>query len=334
MKRLYSKDLGIIFLLTAVYILLISFPNFTNKYILDIGFFILFFLFTGYSLIALIRPEEDYKDIMRKPVLILEFSILLTLAVSIILRFSYLGLHIRSLVMVLSIITMVISISAYIRRINHYNSMKYDGNLKPDQIKEVSDNIKELTKSSVKMEEADFEEQVKPEPQHDNSQQPSIKDQGDDLKTEKLVVAEDRTEQNSINHVEPARTKISKPKPGYLKMVLDLILIELLSIFILASFFVKPLNIGIFHYITGLLYMLFLVGYPILKILVPKRNSLNKKLLIGLSIGLSLPTTSIIGLVLNSTKYGLSVYTLLFPLVVLTIVTSMFAFKRVKNANT
>jgi hypothetical protein len=101
MKRLYSKDLGIIFLLTAVYIILTSFPNFNEKYLMDTVFFVLFFLFTGYSLIALIRPKEDYKDILRKPVLLLEFSVLLTLAVSIILRFSYLGLKLRYLVMVL-----------------------------------------------------------------------------------------------------------------------------------------------------------------------------------------------------------------------------------------
>ena len=123
MKHLLSKDLGIIFLLTAIYILITSFPNFNyGNFIINIVFLILLFLFTGYSIISLLRPEENYKNILRKPVLILEFSVLIILAVSVILKFSSLGFNLRLLVIVLSIITMIASITAYIRRISYYKS--------------------------------------------------------------------------------------------------------------------------------------------------------------------------------------------------------------------
>jgi len=334
MKRLYSKDLGIIFLLTAVYIILTSFPNFNEKYLMDTVFFVLFFLFTGYSLIALIRPKEDYKDILRKPVLLLEFSVLLTLAVSIILRFSYLGLKLRYLVMVLSIIIMVMSITAYIRRINHYNSMKQRE--RPEYIDEVSDSIKKLTKSSV-------------EPSENQDEKPVIKAESNvrdieklsptiehevELEKDKLVVTEDSIREKYVKQVPEVEKplKTSKPKTGQAKLLIDLVIIDLLSIFVLISYFVK-IQMGAITYFIGLFYMLFLVGYPLVRIIFAERGSLNKKLLIGISIGLSLPITSVLGLILNSTPYGFSVKSILLPLAVLTIILSLYAYKRVGSVN-
>ena len=329
MKRLYSKDLGIIFLLTAVYIILISFPNFSGKYILDILFFVLFFLFTGYSLIALIRPKEDYKDILRKPVLLLEFSVLLTLAVSIILRFSYLGLKLRYLVMVLSIFIMVMSIAAYIRRINHYNSMKQK-ETRPEHVSEVSHNIKKLTKSSVEPSENREKTLVTPE-----SSVNTIEKQDPKPELEKLVVTEDDIREKFIKQVPEDKNQLSnsKSKPGYAKLIIDLIIIDLLSIFVVASYFVKPLHISGVNYFIGLFYMIFLVGYPLVRALFAGRGSISKKLLVGLSIGLSLPITSVVGTILNSTTYGFSVQTTTLPLAVLTILLSLYAFIRVKSAN-
>ena len=136
MKRLLSKDLGLIFLLTTTYIILVSFPNLNyGKYFLDLGFLVLLFLFTGYSLISLLRPEENYSNILKKPVLILEFSVLLILTISLILKFSYLGLNLRLLVMVLAAVTMILSILAYIRRINYFKSNDYRPPQKP--VKEI-----------------------------------------------------------------------------------------------------------------------------------------------------------------------------------------------------
>lgn len=329
MKRLYSKDLGIIFLLTAVYIILISFPNFSGKYIMDLVFFVLFFLFTGYSLIALIRPEEDYKYILHKPVLLLEFSVLLCLAVSVILRFSYLGLKIRSLVMVLSIFIMVMSISAYIRRINHYNSLKYEREAKVKGLDEVSQSIKELTKTPVEA----LDDQIEtPEQITDSEINPVEKQKNSE--SDNLVVTEGSIRENFIKNVQEDEKPVetSKPKTGSSKMYMDLFIIDLLSIFVLITYFVKLQNISTITYFIGLLYMLFLVGYPLVRIFFAGKNSISKKFLIGISIGFSLPITSLIGTVLSITSYGFSVHNILFPLAVLTLILSLIANKMVNSA--
>ncbi len=125
MKILKSKDLMLIFLLTSIYVIIISYPyhlNF-NRSILEFVSFALLFLFSGYSLISLLRPEENYIDILKKPVLLFEFSVLLILTVSLILKFTSLGLHLRTLTLVLSTITMFFTLAAYIRRIGYYKSM-------------------------------------------------------------------------------------------------------------------------------------------------------------------------------------------------------------------
>jgi uncharacterized membrane protein len=111
MQSLKSKDLMTIFLLTSIYVIVISYPyhlNF-NRSVLEFVSFALLFLFSGYSFISLLRPEENYIDILKKPVLLLEFSVLLIITLSLILKFSSLGLHLRTLTLVLSVITMFLS---------------------------------------------------------------------------------------------------------------------------------------------------------------------------------------------------------------------------------
>ena len=126
MNSLKSKDLMSIFIMASIYILVISYQNLNfNKSILEDIFLILLFLFSGYSLLSLLRPEESYIDIFKKPVLLLEFSILLILSISIILKFSVLGLNLKNLTIILAVITMFLSIMAYIRRI-HNKSIKND----------------------------------------------------------------------------------------------------------------------------------------------------------------------------------------------------------------
>ena len=125
MKILKSKDLMLIFLLTSFYVIVISYPynlNF-NRSILEFVSFVLLFIFSGYSLISLLRPEENYIDILKKPVLLFEFSVLLIITVSLILKFTSIGLHLRTLTLVLSSITMFSTLAAYIRRIGYYKSM-------------------------------------------------------------------------------------------------------------------------------------------------------------------------------------------------------------------
>ncbi|WP_048190912.1 DUF1616 domain-containing protein [Methanobacterium sp. SMA-27] len=263
MKHLLSKDLGIIFLLTAIYILIISFPNLNyGKFIIEVGFLILLFLFIGYSIISLLRPEENYNHILHKPVLILEFSVLIILAVSLILKFSILDFNLFLLVMALSIITMFLSISAYIRRICYYKS---------------GGRPAEITRS-----------QKSPE-----KKSPQKK-----------------------------RTNLNL---GYNK---DLIMIDLLSIFTLSTFFIHSLNIGIVHNILGSLYMILLSGYVILTVFIPKTKQMDLRIILGLSICLSLPTSAIIGFVLNYTKYGISVNSISFVLIFLTLILGIYSHIR------
>ena len=275
MKRLLSKDLVLIFLLTSIYIIIISFPKLNfYKYPLEIVFFVMSFLFLGYSLIALLRPEENYRDILHKPVLILEFSVLLILSVSVILKFSSLGLDLLLLVMVLSIITMILSISAYIRRINYYKS-------------------------------------------HD----PGLK------------ITE--TQQEKILSPVKSKKSVKKPRTHFkLSMHGDLILLDILSVFTIVSFNMSLPFTSLIHNVVGLFYILLLSGYSVQAVLFPDKKSLGKKERLGLSFGISLPISSIIGLVLNYTKYGISITSILLPLAILTLIISIYAHirrTRVKN---
>ena len=279
MKHLLSKDLGLIFLLTLGYIIIISFPNlYFNKSFLELGFLILLFLFAGYSLISLLRPEENYSDILRKPILILEFSALIILAVSVILKFSALNLHLLILDNVMSIITLVLAISAYIRRIGYYKS----------------NGKKNVNRDPV---------ETSIPPKEDNI--PSI-------------------QKNIATVAKP--TTISRQKFKF-NLIYDLILIDLLSIFAITAYFIHYLNINLVHNVIGIIYLLFIPGYVLMSIIVPKKG-LGTIIRLGLSVGVSLPITSLIGLVLYYTKYGIGINTLIIPLAILTLILSTYAIKR------
>jgi uncharacterized membrane protein len=267
MKRLLSKDLGLIFLLTTTYIILVSFPNLNyGKYFLDLGFLVLLFLFTGYSMISLLRPEENYGNILKKPVLILEFSVLLILIISLILKFSYLGLNLRLLVLVLAAVTMILSILAYIRRINYFKSNDYEPPQKP---------VKEI----------------------------------------KTVEKPERT-------VEKSPIKF---KHGFHR---DLLIIDIMTVFSLISFFIPLFNIGLVHNILGCFYMLLIPGYLVMVLLLPEINDMGILARLGIGSGLSLVITSLVGLALHYTKYGISINSLLFSLAILTVILVIYAHIR------
>lgn len=282
MKRLLSKDLAIIFLLSTVNIILLSFPNFDSyKYPLEISFLALSFLFVGYTMTSLVSPEVSYKNILRKPVLILEFSVLLILIISVVLKFSWLGLNLKILVMVLSVASMILATGAFIRRINYYRS--------PD--KQIVKPEPEIKDEPVKMQNSGKESKVEV-PQ-------TVKNGG--------VQQKSRT--NGIfSH-------------------LDLIALDLLCIFTLSTFYFEFLNTGLVHNILGDIYMLFLSGYPVVAIIFPERGSIGK-IGLGLSFGISLTVSSLIGFALYYTKYGISMNTILVPLVILTLILTICAHVR------
>ena len=117
MRQIRSKDLGLIFLLTIIFITVTSYAtvNFT-KYGLELLFFVLLSFFTGYVIVASLKPDENFKSIIKNPLLILEFAVLLNVIIGVSLKLSFLGFHLRYLILGLSITTILFTGAAYIRR--------------------------------------------------------------------------------------------------------------------------------------------------------------------------------------------------------------------------
>ena len=112
-----------IFILLSSYITILTYPYHLsfNRSILEYLSIILLILFSGYSLISVLRPDKNYVKILKNPIPILGLSILLIILISIILKFSLIGLHLKSLTLFLSLITMIFVLIAYIRRIRYFN---------------------------------------------------------------------------------------------------------------------------------------------------------------------------------------------------------------------
>jgi len=124
MQNLKSKDLGLIFLITSIYIVIITYPYHVsfNRSVLEFVSIIFLFIFSGYSLLSFLRPEKNYAEILNSPLLILGLSTLLIIITGAILTFTTIGLHLKSLTIFLSIITMILLMMAYIRRIIYVKS--------------------------------------------------------------------------------------------------------------------------------------------------------------------------------------------------------------------
>ncbi len=118
MKGELSKDLVLTFLLALIITIVTSTALITN-YALYVLFFILIFLFSGYASISVLYPEETFRGLFRKPILIMELSVFLTVLISVILKYSSLGLQLRDLTLILSLITIVLLFAAYILRIKN-----------------------------------------------------------------------------------------------------------------------------------------------------------------------------------------------------------------------
>jgi ABC-2 type transport system ATP-binding protein len=124
MQNLKSKDLGLIFLIISIYIAVITYPYHVsfNRSVLEFVSIIFLFIFSGYSLLSFLRPEENYSKILNNPLLILGLSTLLILITGTILIFTTVGLHLKSLTLFLSLVTMILIMMAYIRRIRYVKS--------------------------------------------------------------------------------------------------------------------------------------------------------------------------------------------------------------------
>ncbi len=85
---------------------------------------------------------------------------------------------------------------------------------------------------------------------------------------------------------------------------LNLIFVIMLSAFVILSYLFKPLYNHTVSYYFGLLYMTFLVGYPVTYIIFPKETELKFRIHLLISCGISFPVTSLIGLPLYYSNYS------------------------------
>lgn len=85
---------------------------------------------------------------------------------------------------------------------------------------------------------------------------------------------------------------------------------------------------GALRIVLGLLFVLFLPGYTLLSALFPKRGKLDTIERTALSFGLSIAVVPSIGLILNYTPWGISIYPILVSITLFILVTSAIAWYR------
>ena len=255
MQGTSSKDLMLLFVL-AIITAIVTSTNPLNNVIIDIGFFILIFVLSGYALISVLYPEENYTGLIRKPLLFMELCVFLTVLVSVILKYSTIGLHFRDLTLILSLITVVLSITAHILRINHF---------KPG-----------------------IEETIKP-------------GTGETSTTLKKVLPE-----TPVTFI-------------------------LLSILMIITVLVPPLNKTAIWMLPGSLFVCFIPGYLLLAVMFPKNDDLELVERFALGFGASLILTSLIGLAFNYTPWSIRLELILIVLAVFSLIFCLITFIRTKK---
>jgi uncharacterized membrane protein len=255
MKGISSKDLLLIFVLTIITAIFTSINPF-NNFIMNILLFILIFISSGYSLMSVLYPEENYAGLIRKPLLLIELCVFLTVLISVILKYSTIGLELRDLTLILALITVVLSITAHILRINHFK--------------------------------------------------PGIK------KTIKPGIGETST---SLKNVLPS----------------NILTFILLSILMIITVLVPPLDNTSLWMIPGSLFVCFIPGYLLLAVMFPKNDDLELVERFALGFGASLILTSLIGLAFNYTPWSIRLELILIVLAVLSLIFCLITFIRIKK---
>lgn len=249
MRKILKKDL-LIYLFTLSYILLIfAFPQIILSNLIYSICFVIIFLVSGYSGFKLFYPDENINS-LKKVILLLEFSILLTIFISLILKYSQ-ELNLKTLMAILSILTLVFLSFTYIRKVIFLRSTKSEN---------------------------------------------------------EIFISEKNPEQVSGRHW----NFINK----------DLLMI---SIFVFLIIINLVLPIGtliwkiIFWILSGLI-MMFIPGYLLIAIIFPNKGDIEEIERFGISWGLSLVITSLIGLPLYYLTHGLFINTLIIFLAIFSII--------------
>ena len=92
--------------------------------------------------------------------------------------------------------------------------------------------------------------------------------------------------------------------------------------------FLAILGEGAVRIALGLIFVLFLPGYTLVAALFPKQDSLDAVQRIALSFGLSIAVVPLIGLIMNYTPWGISLYPILISLLVFIVVAAGVAWFR------
>jgi len=292
MKQLSTKDLGLIFFVALVYIITVTvFPHIkVSKFLLNTTFLILIFLLSGYTLTAMIYPDEDCRNILKKPVLILELGAVFTVTIALVMKYFLLEANLRFLVVGMSFFTVIFSLGAVIGRIRYIKS--HD-----ERIYYVNDEIHEALRNHVN------------EVCYENDER--LYDL-DDIEYEKLPP---RGEVESSHVDEVPKTHYSF-KSGLEK---DLFAVDLLIVLTTLSLLIHALNKTSVVDVLGAFFVALVPGYLIMKILFPRKEDVERLELLGLSVGLSLVITSLVGLILNYTVFGITLKSIMASLVLLSV---------------
>ena len=106
----------------------------------------------------------------------------------------------------------------------------------------------------------------------------------------------------------------------------DLLVINILALLLIVIIALFPSNI--LRIILGLPFLLFFPGYALMAALFHKKVGLGGMERVALGFGLSIAVTALIGLILNYTPWGISLYPILLALTCFILVTSAIAYYR------
>lgn len=106
----------------------------------------------------------------------------------------------------------------------------------------------------------------------------------------------------------------------------DFLIIIVLAVLLIIIIPLFPSNV--LRIIIGLPFVLLFPGYALMAALFPKRGGVSGIARVTLCFGLSVAVTALVGLILNYTPWGISLYPILLSLTVFILVTSAIAYYR------
>ncbi len=106
----------------------------------------------------------------------------------------------------------------------------------------------------------------------------------------------------------------------------ELLLLNIIAVLLIIVITFFPSSV--LRIVLGLPLVLFFPGYTLIAALFPRTNELSSIERVALSFGLSITVVPLIGLVLNSTPWGIKLYPVLISLIIFILATSAIAWRR------